>query len=187
MSVFSQCFSIIIYRGISEPGHGKEVVNNLNNIEKRYIYQLMSNVQLPVPKTFYSHILMHYCTQKNYVSLAKELQKHLSKEHRKHGVFHQRKYRKIASKRKWTDREHHVQDNADVAQKDMKMYCDTNRSPPLPFFGSNPKPHVARGLSNYYHLLFDPKLGHGICEIRRIPRNCVACKSMLEKPWISGI
>ena len=42
----SQCYSVIIDRGISAPGHGKEVVDGLNAIGKRYTYQLMSNVQL---------------------------------------------------------------------------------------------------------------------------------------------
>ena len=46
MSVLSQRHSIIFYRGISAPGHGKEVVDGLNAIDKRYIYQLMSTVQL---------------------------------------------------------------------------------------------------------------------------------------------
>ena len=50
MSVLSQCHSIIIDRGISEPGHGKEVVGGLNANEKYYIYQLMSNVHLTVSK-----------------------------------------------------------------------------------------------------------------------------------------
>ena len=39
----------------------------------------------------------------------------------------------------------------------------------------------------HYHLSFDTKLGHGACEIIRIPCACVACTSMLDKPWISGI
>ena len=69
MSVFSQFFSIIIDRGISEPGYGKEVVGGINSIDKRYMYQLMSNVQLPGSKIFDSHILMHSCTHKNDVSL----------------------------------------------------------------------------------------------------------------------
>ena len=43
-------------------------------------------------------IIMQYCAQNNYVSLAKELQKHLSKDDRKHGVIYQVKYRKRASK-----------------------------------------------------------------------------------------
>ena len=47
MSFFSECYSIIIDRGISAPGHGKEVVDGLNAIDKRYTYQLMFNVQLP--------------------------------------------------------------------------------------------------------------------------------------------
>ena len=47
MSVMSQTYSIIIDWGISAPGHGKEVVYGLNAFGKRYIYQLMSKVQLP--------------------------------------------------------------------------------------------------------------------------------------------
>ena len=46
MSVMSQTYSIIIHRGISAPGQGKEVVDGLNAVNKRYIYQLMSKVQL---------------------------------------------------------------------------------------------------------------------------------------------
>ena len=41
MSVMSQTYSNIIDRGISAPGHGKEVVDGLNAVDKRYIYQLM--------------------------------------------------------------------------------------------------------------------------------------------------
>ena len=44
------CYLIIIYQGIIAPGHGKEVVDGINAITKRYIYQLMSNVQLPGSK-----------------------------------------------------------------------------------------------------------------------------------------
>ena len=46
MSVILQCYSIIIDRGISAPGHGKEVVDGINYFDKRYIYQLMSTIQL---------------------------------------------------------------------------------------------------------------------------------------------
>ena len=47
VSVLSQCHSIIFDRGISAPGHGKDVVDVLNAIGKRYMYQLMYTVQLP--------------------------------------------------------------------------------------------------------------------------------------------
>ena len=68
--------------------------------------------------------------------MAKEFQNDLSNDDCKHGVIDQGKERKISSKRKWIDREYHVQDNADVAQKDVKMYCDTNQLPALPLCGS---------------------------------------------------
>ena len=54
MSVIPQCYSIIIDWGISAPGNGKEVVDGLNAVDKRYIYQLMSKVQLPASVRFES-------------------------------------------------------------------------------------------------------------------------------------
>ena len=168
MSVFPQCHSIIIGQGISAPVHIKEVVDGLNAIDNHYIYQLISNVQLPVSKTLYSRILMHSCTQNNYINLAKQFQKHLSNDHRKHVVIDQGKYRKRSIKRKWTDIEYHVQDNSDIAHKDVKIYCDNNQFPALPFFGSHPKPCGARGLSKHYPLHFDSKLSHDVCAIFRI-------------------
>ena len=59
MSVMSQTYSLIIDRGISAPGHGKEVVDGLNDVDKHYIYQFMSKVQLPGSVRFDSQIKMH--------------------------------------------------------------------------------------------------------------------------------
>ena len=89
--------------------------------------------------------------------------------------------------RKWTDRHYHGQDNADVELKDVKIYCSTNQFPELSFYVPRSKPHGARGMSKHYHLRFDPKLVIGVCAIIHIPCACVACTSMLEKSWISGI
>ena len=60
--------------------------------------------------------------QKYDVSLAKEFQHHLIKEHCKNGVFYQGKNNKQFVERKWTDRQYHVQDNADVAHQDVEMF-----------------------------------------------------------------
>ena len=72
MSVLYQRHSIIFYRGISAHVHGKEVVDGLNAIGKRYMYQSMSIVQLPGPKTSEKQIIIHSCTPKKDVNLAKE-------------------------------------------------------------------------------------------------------------------
>ena len=76
--------------------------------------------------------------------------------------------------RKFTYKQYHVQYNADVEHKYVKIYCNTNQFPSLPFCDPPSKLHGARGLSNHYHLHFDPKLAMGECEICRVPCACVA-------------
>ena len=65
--------------------------------------------------------------------------------------------RKISSKRKWTDREYPVQNNADVSYKEVKNYCDTNQVSALLFCGTHPKPCGSRGLSKNYYSRFDER------------------------------
>ena len=65
MSVMSQYYSNIIDQGISASGNGKEVVDVLNDVDKCYIYILISNVQLPGSNRFYSQMQMHTGNQKN--------------------------------------------------------------------------------------------------------------------------
>ena len=81
MSVIYHCYSIIFDRGISATWHGNEVVDVLNAIDNQYIYPLVSNVQLPGSNIFDSQIQMHTVNQKYDLSLAKEFQHHLTKEH----------------------------------------------------------------------------------------------------------
>ena len=64
MSVMSQTYSIIIDRFISAPGHDTEVAGGLNAVDKCYIYQMMSKVQLPRSVRFDSQIKMHTGTGK---------------------------------------------------------------------------------------------------------------------------
>ena len=87
MSVISQTYSLIIDWGISAPGHGKEVVDGLNDVDKPYIYQLISKVQLPGSIRFDAQIKIHTGTEKKDVSLAREFKDHLEGEHRKK-LFH---------------------------------------------------------------------------------------------------
>ena len=96
----SQTHSIIIDRGISAHGHGKEVVDGLNAVDKRYIYQLISKVQLPGSVRFDSQIKMHTGTENKYVSLSKEFRDHMEEEHRQNGVIDQGKSEKRFMERK---------------------------------------------------------------------------------------
>ena len=94
MLVISQTYFIIIDCDISAPQHWKEVVDGLNDVDKRCIYQFMSKVQPPGSVRFDSQIKMHTGTENKDVSLAKEFKDHLEVEHRKNGVTDQGKPRK---------------------------------------------------------------------------------------------
>ena len=87
----SQTYAIIIDPGISAPGYGKEVVDGLNDVNKRYIYQLMYRVHLPGSVRIDSQIKMHIGTENKDVSLSHELKNHLEEEHRQNGVIDQGK------------------------------------------------------------------------------------------------
>ena len=95
-----QCYSIITDQGISAPGHGKEVVDGPNAVDKRYIYQLMPTVQLNVSNRFDSQMKIHTGTPKYDVSLAKQFKHYLPKEHPKNGFIDQGKYKKQFMQRK---------------------------------------------------------------------------------------
>ena len=57
---------------ISEPGHGRDVVDGLNDTDKSFIFILMATVQLPVSKRFDIHMVVHTATQNTDMSLALE-------------------------------------------------------------------------------------------------------------------
>ena len=59
MPVMSHCYSVIIDICISVPGYGKEGVDGPNAVDKSYIYQLMSNFQLPRSNIFDSQMQIH--------------------------------------------------------------------------------------------------------------------------------
>ena len=82
------------------------MVDGLNAVDKSYIYQLMSKVQLPGSFWFDSQIKMHIGTENKDVSLSQEFKDHLEGEHRQNCVIDQGK------SRKWD-----VQDNAAVELK----------------------------------------------------------------------
>ena len=70
------------------------MVGGINAVDKRYVYQLMSKVQLPGSVRFDPQIKTHTGTENKDVSLAREFKYHLEGEHRKNSVIDQGKSRK---------------------------------------------------------------------------------------------
>ena len=52
----------------------------------------------------------------------------------------------------WIERQYHLQYNADISHKYLKIYCNTNQFPTLQFCGPHSKPHGTRGMGKHYHL-----------------------------------
>ena len=94
VSMLSQAFSIIVDHGIRVPGNDREVLDGINVIVKRFLFQLMSTVQLPSAKHYDTKIVIHNGTHTYDVSLARYFQKHLSNAAHKRGVVNQGKYKK---------------------------------------------------------------------------------------------
>ena len=105
----------------------------------------MSNVKLPGSNIFDYQMQINTSNQKNDVSLSKQFQQHLTKEHFAKILSLIRENEKLFMEIKWTYRQYHVKYNADISHKDVKMYCDTNQLPSLSFCGPHYKPHDARG------------------------------------------
>ena len=59
MSVMLNFQSVIIDRDISVPGYRKEVVDGLNDVDRHYIYQFISNSELNISNIFDSHTQIH--------------------------------------------------------------------------------------------------------------------------------
>ena len=65
---------------------------------------------------------MHNVTRTSNISLARELQKHLSNAELKNGFIDQGKYKKMASRQKWTESKYRLQETSYVAHKDIDIF-----------------------------------------------------------------
>ena len=70
-SIFSQAYYVIIDRGVSVIRHGRDVVYGLNTSEKRFLFQLMKTMKLPVEKWYDIQMVIHSVTSTSDVSLAR--------------------------------------------------------------------------------------------------------------------
>ena len=99
LSILAHAYNTIIDCGVGAPVHGRYV----NATNKRFLSVLIADVQLSGVEAYESHMAMHTSTANTNISLARELQKHLSDPTWAHGLLDRGKYRKCASKLKWTD------------------------------------------------------------------------------------
>ena len=67
MSILLQAFSVVIDHGASVPGHGREVLDGINYIDKIFIFQLISTMPLIGAKGCDTQMFVHTVTRTSYV------------------------------------------------------------------------------------------------------------------------
>ena len=94
-SMLSQAYYVIVDCGVSESWYGIEVVYWINAIYKRFLFQLITTVQLTGSKWYDTHMEIRYTNSTANVSLSRQFQKNLSNTARKHRVINQEKNAKL--------------------------------------------------------------------------------------------
>ena len=70
ISILSQAFYILIDRGISAPSHVREVLYDINVIDKKIIFRILPTLQLPGENSHDTQMVIHTVTRTYDVILA---------------------------------------------------------------------------------------------------------------------
>ena len=176
LSVLATTWGITIDRAIGAPGHGKDLVDGLNAVDKVYLRKKMCLVGTPEAKDAACRMAAHSMVGDAKASLAEESARLCRDPAREGGVKSEggkRQKRDDAAKMK--KRHYHVQDPAKVT------YTNTNRVA----VGFEKGEH--NGLLAHYSLHVSPELGVGKAALRRIPCACAACLQQIELEWQLGV
>ena len=194
LSWLSHKWGVVIDRAIGAPGHGKDIVDAINAVDKRLLRDYMRALKQPnesnedTRKRFglEGHLFSQDLTQAGgdeeqlvasvvAASFADQASKLLGAAWRFDGVKGGNKNRKRETQRKLKERYYHLQKEEDVKFLNVAMKMKGFDSAK----GSGPNSH--------YNFRFDPDLPIMKCAVRRIPCACEGCVAQLKKPWVPGV
>jgi hypothetical protein len=181
LSMLATKYHVTINRAIGAPGHGKDVVDALNAVDKEFLKKMMCRISVPdedqtnvgQDKKFLPNSVNE---NKEVVSLAEEAARLCALE-RTEGAKGGNKHKKRESEVKMKERIYHVRKREDMVHTNLKCKITD-----LPTKG---RKHA--GLLSQYNIHVDPELGVGRGAIRRIPCACEACERYRKRIWVAGI
>jgi len=175
LSFLSSTFVIDIDRGIDTPGHGKDVVDGFNAVQKRYLKSCLRSRATPeVHDSSSKQMRVNAMTEEGEVSFADECKRLLLRRDEV-GTRGDKKHAKRESRAKLKESIYWVHKEENLKFNDMKAtYKILNNTEGL-------------GLMQFYHIRCDPELGIGFCALRRIPCACSACVDQLSHKWEPNI
>jgi hypothetical protein len=175
LSVLAVEHGIIIDRAISAPGHGKDIVDGINAIDKEFLRSKMCMIGTPEASDGNKRMAAHSMVEGASKSLAQEALRLCADTSRLSGVKSEKKYSKREENSRLKLRHYHLQKPEDVKYCDIKMM-----SVGLPKGAHN-------GILARYNLRCEKDLGIGVAAVRRIPCACAGCLEQLAKPWQPGV
>ena len=175
LSLLAATKGVIVDRAIGAPGHGKDEVDGLNVVDKRFIQQKMAILQAPGVNESENRMRAEAYVDGVEVSTAKEAARLCSEESRITGVKSERKYQSRESKASMTQRYYWV-DEGNTQFENLKMSVKP--------FGNK---EMKDSISYYYNFRADPKLGLLRIAARRIPCACESCIEMLNAQWVDNV
>jgi len=180
-------FDIVIDCAVGAPGHGKDVVDGLNAVDKRFLRTAMMRILNPEEEFDSKCMLSHTANQSTFYSFAKVCRKLLQEHADGVAAMTTEKSGKREKARKYASKKYFVQKKEDVPFHNLKMTWTQSCFKSIKVADGRSKVCGCETVISHYHYRVDPKLGEGKCLMRRIPCLCQACNSQLKRKWLPGV
>jgi hypothetical protein len=176
LSMLSVKHNITIDRAVAAPGHGKDLIDGLNAVDKMYLKELMMRTSVAGEANEDRKIKSHSVEEGSAVSIAEEAARLCQIDARAEGAKSNRKHQKREQASTVKQRHYHVR------LPDAKLHDALQMK--LVGLGSTGK---RSGILSHYHLHADPDLGASKIALRLIPCGCNSCEELRRKEWIPGV
>jgi hypothetical protein len=173
LSLIAVTYRIVYDRAIGAPGHGKDEVDGLNAVDKRFIAEKMRLVTTPEANENSKRIAPEAMVEGLSKSIAAEAARLCSDTTRIEGVKSEGKYQKREKGAAMKKRHYHVHEENSTEHVNLNMKCQ-------PFLTLS---QTCNGLKAMYNIRADPDLGLGRVAVRRIPCACEDCRLQLMQAW----
>ena len=178
-SVLSATYQITIDQMIGAPGHGKDIVDGINAVDKKYIRIKMCQISTPEAseseKLMKPHAIVDGEDGKAFYSFAAEAKRLCEMPDRIEGTKSYKKSNKREQNAPLKRREYYLHDAKDQKYNQIHMKLNGLRK------------EKYHGLTAMYNVRTDPDLGIGKAAVHRIPCACDGCLEQLNKEWQKGI
>ena len=171
-------YRCVIDRSIKAPGHGKDLVDGLNAVDKNFIAVKLQSTQGCDEATNDRKMRPEAMIEGKEHSQAAECVRLLSDDSRKDGVVSDIKNRKRELRKKIDKRHYHLVCEKDIKVSNLKYKITST------FQKTSPTKYGIRAM---YNIRADYELGENTIALRRVPCYCTHCTDTMLAKWDHNI